>query len=273
MTAILIEGPEHGTLTLWPDGSFIYDPDPDFFGQDTFSYSAFDLQPSPPATVTLIVQSQYDPAVAQADSYKGLAGQVLSASADNGVLANDENPDQALLTAVLVDDVPTGQLTLHADGAFDYDPQGFAGTTTFSYRIQDGTGLSNSQSVTLIINTPPQAVDDAYTLQEDVMLTVGAANGVLQNDLDAEGDPLTASLIQSTQHGLLTFSEDGSFELPTRSWTMRALMRSPIRFPTRSMNRSNVATVQVDGRVGQRSAGGPRRSVPDVCGTVAERLG
>jgi len=32
----------HGTLSLAPDGSFVYEPEPDFFGQDSFTYVADD---------------------------------------------------------------------------------------------------------------------------------------------------------------------------------------------------------------------------------------
>ena len=116
LTAVLVEGPAHGSVTVQSDGSFVYNSDRDFFGEDTFSYAAVDFRASPPATVTLIVQPRYDPAVAVEDSYKGLAGQTLSIAAEQGVLANDQNPDQVALSAVLVDDVPVGQLTLQANG-------------------------------------------------------------------------------------------------------------------------------------------------------------
>jgi len=59
-------------------------------------------------------------------------------------------------------------------------------------------------------NDPPVANDDYYSTLNDVPLTV-AAPGVLGNDTDAEGDPLTAVLVNSTQ-GTLLFSSDGSFE-------------------------------------------------------------
>ena len=40
----------------------------------------------------------------------------------------------------------------------------------------------------------PVAADDTYTAAEDTTLTV-AAPGVLGNDTDADGDPLTAALV------------------------------------------------------------------------------
>ncbi len=42
LTAVLVAGPSHGTLTLDPDGSFQYVPDSDFFGDDSFFYRAHD---------------------------------------------------------------------------------------------------------------------------------------------------------------------------------------------------------------------------------------
>ena len=63
-------------------------------------------------------------------------------------------------------------------------------------------------------NARPQGVADQYTVAEDSDLFqnfVSAADGVLANDTDADGDPLTAVLIESTQHGLLTLNADGSF--------------------------------------------------------------
>ena len=57
LQAQVVEGPEHGSLTLGADGSFQYTPDPDYRGTDTFTYVASDGQnESEPATVTISVQ-------------------------------------------------------------------------------------------------------------------------------------------------------------------------------------------------------------------------
>ena len=56
LTAVLVTGPAHGTLTLDPDGSFTYVPDANFNGVDTFTYQASDgTATSTPVTVTLNV--------------------------------------------------------------------------------------------------------------------------------------------------------------------------------------------------------------------------
>lgn len=62
-------------------------------------------------------------------------------------------------------------------------------------------------------NSPPVAVADAYSTDEDTTLTIPVNKGVLSNDRDAERDPLSVSTAQPlTQpaHGSLTLNADGS---------------------------------------------------------------
>ena len=42
LTAVLVSGPAHGTLTLNADGSFTYTPDANYSGPDSFTYRASD---------------------------------------------------------------------------------------------------------------------------------------------------------------------------------------------------------------------------------------
>ena len=55
------------------------------------------------------------------------------------------------------------------------------------------------------------AVDDAYTAKEFLALTITAGTGVLANDTDADGDPLTVTLVSEPANGDLTLNADGSF--------------------------------------------------------------
>jgi len=56
LTAVLVTTTEHGTLFLSADGSFIYIPNAGFYGEDTFTYKAFDGEYySEEVTVTLII--------------------------------------------------------------------------------------------------------------------------------------------------------------------------------------------------------------------------
>ncbi|MDP3719159.1 MAG: Ig-like domain-containing protein [Acidobacteriota bacterium] len=67
LTASLLTGPNHGTLLLNPDGSFVYTPDPGYYGSDSFTYRAHDtLISSNSATVTITVVPSNLPPVCSA---------------------------------------------------------------------------------------------------------------------------------------------------------------------------------------------------------------
>lgn len=77
---------------------------------------------------------------------------------------------------------------------------------------QSSTAGSFTHAVlwTPALNGPPVADPDNYSTNEDAVLNI-AAPGVLDGDMDVDGDDLTAVLDTSTSNGGLTFSSDGSF--------------------------------------------------------------
>lgn len=85
-------------------------------------------------------------------------------------------------------------------------------TITITVTAQDGTYKTYSVTVTRAANTPPVAVDDGpYPMNQDTTLTVNATDGVLANDTDTDGDPLTAMLETAPMHGTITMYSNGSF--------------------------------------------------------------
>ena len=71
------------------------------------------------------------------------------------------------------------------------------------------------------VNDAPVANDDAYSTNEDTLLTVAVADGVINNDEDADGDSLLIVTVHDPTLGLLTMYPDGSFTyIPDerRSW-------------------------------------------------------
>ncbi|TAY93631.1 Ig-like domain-containing protein [Rhizobium ruizarguesonis] len=60
-------------------------------------------------------------------------------------------------------------------------------------------------------NRMPVAVVDSYSTSEGTSLIIAAQGGVLANDTDADGNPLTGALVTGPAHGTLTLSSDGSF--------------------------------------------------------------
>jgi cysteine-rich repeat protein/VCBS repeat-containing protein len=218
LTAVLVTGPTDGVLVLNPDGSFDYTPNADFNGADSFVYHADDTNdPSADITINITVNSVNDAPIAVDDAHTLNEDETLNVIAGVGLLANDTDTENDLLTAILVNDVATGTLTFNADGSFDYTPNlNFNGTDSFTYKVNDGDD-SNIATVTLTItavNDTPLGGDDTYTVAEDEVLdrSGGAgAEGVLDNDQDVEGDNLTATLVGGVTNGALGFNADGTF--------------------------------------------------------------
>ncbi|MCB1559896.1 MAG: tandem-95 repeat protein [Xanthomonadales bacterium] len=220
LTTSLVNDAGFGTLVFNSDGSFSYTPNPDFCGDDGFSYVASDSQPenatSAETAVAISVACVNDAPAALADSFNGSRNSVLSVPAP-GVLGNDSDVDVGdSLQAILVSNANNGNISLQSNDSFDYTPAlDYCGTDSFHYKATDGNADSTSVEVTLHIdclNVAPVAEANAYLGSEDSPFSVLPAFGVLANDTDANGDELTAVLDDDVQHGSLTLNTNGSFD-------------------------------------------------------------
>lgn len=147
----LVDDVTSGSLQLYSSGVFVYTPDKDFNGVDTFTYSVTDEMGTWPGigTVTITVNPVADAPVAAADSYSTPKNTALSGTS---VLANDSDADGDSLTATLVSTVSNGSLSLNADGTFLYTPAaGFMGVDSFSYTANDGTTASAAATVSIAV--------------------------------------------------------------------------------------------------------------------------
>lgn len=218
LVASLVDNVLNGSLALNPDGTFDYTPDPDFFGSDSFTYSVADgSSVSQPVAVFISVAAVNDDPLGETDAYAIAEDQVLSITdISNGVLANDSDVDNQLLTASLIDNVSNGALAFNSDGTFDYTPNvNFNGTDSFSYALSDGTTTTSPIVVDITImaaNDAPTAVADAYATTSDMALSIAALAGVLANDSDIDGDALTATIDTDVSNGTLVLNSDGSFD-------------------------------------------------------------
>ncbi len=88
------------------------------------------------------------------------------------------------------------------------------GSANITVSATNGTDTV-TDTFTVTVNPVPDAPvannDDSYSIAEETTLEVEAASGVLENDSDADEDPLTATLVTGPAHGSLTLNDDGSF--------------------------------------------------------------
>ena len=85
---------------------------------------------------------------------------------------------------------------------------------SFTFIASDGGANSNVATVTInveAVNATPSLGDDNYTTTGGCAVTTFFENGVLANDVDGDGDPLTVAIVDEPQHGTVILNEDGSF--------------------------------------------------------------
>jgi VCBS repeat-containing protein len=237
LTAALVSGPFHGSLTLNPDGSFTYTPAADWNGSDGFVYQVSDgFGGVSTATVSISVNPVNDPPVFTAGAgatvpedagpqrVSGWAAGISSGPADEAwqslaFYASTDNP--ALFSTQPAVDV-YGNLT--------YTPAANAnGTATVTVYLRDTGGTANGGvdssavatfTITITpVNDPPAAAGETYVFHA-TDLSVAATVGVLANDTDVDGDTLTAILWSGPSHGTLSLNPDGSFDYtPGANWS------------------------------------------------------
>jgi large repetitive protein len=214
LTAVLVAGPAHGTVTLSGDGSFTYVPAANYSGADSFTYKANDgSADSNIATVAVSIAPMPDAPVAENDSFATTEDTTLVMFGP-AVLANDTDIDGHPLTAIVVTGPSNGTLTLNASGGFTYMPAvNYSGTDSFTYKANDGFSDSNVATVTIevnAVNDVPVAGNNTYGTSEDVPLVVGVP-GVLGNDSDADGNQLAVIVVSGPTRGTLLMDADGGF--------------------------------------------------------------
>jgi VCBS repeat-containing protein len=167
--------------------------------------------------------------VAANDSYTVSKNNPLTVPAP-GLLGNDTDANGDALSAALVSGPSHGTLALNADGSFTFTPAaGYTGSDSFTYQASDGQLSSPVATVSLTVrNDAPLSNGDSYSTSQGSALTVKAP-GVLSNDTDPNGDPLTVSLVSGPANGTLKLNADGSFTFTpnvdfagTDSFTYRA---------------------------------------------------
>lgn len=152
----------------------------------------------------------------------GAAGNAPAFTSAPVLTASEGTPYSYQLTATDADGdalsyslttAPTGMAVNAANGLISWTPAANqTGNQAVTAKVTDATGLSATQAFTVAVsnvNNPPVANADAYQMMQGGTLSVGPT-GVLANDTDADGNPLTA--ISAYPAGFaFNLAADGSF--------------------------------------------------------------
>lgn len=205
--------PEHGTVSVNADGSFSYQPAPNYFGPDSFTYQVADpYGETSSALVSIEVDPVNDAPVARDNTYQTEQDQPLN----DRLFGYDVDGDPLHFSVSA--NPAHGTITINPDGTFTYTPEhGFTGTDTFQFLLSDGHGGFDIGQAAIVVTSgppppitgPPAATDQTFTAVQGTTLT----DQLVATDPD--GDALTYSLVSTPAFGSLTLNPDGSFSYST----------------------------------------------------------
>ncbi len=219
LTVASVTQPKSGTVSVNADGSFVYTPNPNFQGTDSFTYRATDGKAtSPDATVNIVVTSVNDAPVLAAIGNK-------TVDEENPlqftVTAADPNDDPANTVTLSASGLPTGATFDAATGKFQWTPtESQQGTydVTFTATDNGSPNLADSETITITVNE----VNDipVVTLGSDTTINEGdslVSSGFF-SDPDPAPDAWTATVDYGDGTGVqsLSLASDKTFRLEHR---------------------------------------------------------
>ncbi|WP_447981523.1 retention module-containing protein [Achromobacter kerstersii] len=227
-----ITGSHGGTFTLNADGSYTFNPGSTFnsLGVDQTATSSITYTVSDgeggtsTATLTVTITGTNDtptltPGVTL-DDQNSNDGQAITPVDISGQFTDVDTGDVLTYSATglppgLTIDPATGIITGTLDRSASQG--GTDGVYTVTITATDKAGASVTQDFSWDVKNPaPTAVNDEGDTEQGASLNVDAANGVLTNDTDPDGDTLTVSQVNGNAANVgaaITGSNGGTFTL------------------------------------------------------------
>jgi len=193
------------------EGQVIYNPDANFNGSDSFSYTVADTLSgvSNSATVTINVAGANDAPLASND--------LTTTDEDNAVvidvLANDVDIEDTLDPSTVNAQVEPANGSIVIDsvsGQITYTPNpDFHGSDSFSYTVKDEDDATSNEATVLItvnsVNDAPVAEDNTVVLLEDMTHIIN----VLGNDSDIDTVLDSSHVVDVTSVAIVTMPTSG----------------------------------------------------------------
>ena len=222
-------------------------PNADWNGSETITFRATDpgaLYDEDAATFTVTAVNDAPQVSDIPDQTIAEGGSFTTINLDNYV--SDVDNTDAEMTWSASGNIALGVSIVNRVATITIPGPDWNGSETITFRATDPGAFYDEDAATFTVtavNDAPEAADDTYTAVEGTTLNVPAP-GVLSNDSDVDGDPMTAVKLSDPSHGAVTLNADGSF-----SYTPAALYNGPDSFTYQASDGtvgSNPATVHIN---------------------------
>lgn len=207
----------NGVVSVNSDGTVDYTPNAGFSGLECFTYEVCEIaNPTVCRTADVCVTV---PEVRQIFAFDDNNITNINTPVSGNVTVNDflNNGIPPFVVSTTPITLPSsGSVTLNSDGQYTYVPSnGFSGTDVFEYRVCDSGNpvACDTAAVSIEVrsvnnqNRPPIALGDKVATKTNVPVSYN----VLINDIEPDGQPLTATLLTQPVNGTLSFNPDGTF--------------------------------------------------------------
>ena len=216
LTAVLVSGPAHGTLTLYSNGSFTYTPAANYNGPDSFTYKANDGQADSNniATVSITVTAvNNDAPVAQAQSVTTAEDTAKAIT----LTASDVDGDGLTYTVV---SGPTHGTLSGSGASLTYTPAAdYNGADSFTFKANDGTADSNvatvAITVTAVNDAPVNSVPGTQTMAKNTNLIFSSRNGNAISIADVDAGSALIQVTLAVTDGTLTLNSTTGLHFST----------------------------------------------------------
>ena len=185
--------PGSGTATL-SGRTVTYTPNPGFSGVDRIGYTvSYGLAEVASSAFVTVVSPNQPPA----------AGNVAASGDEDTAIAialQGSDPEGQALAYALLSQPASGSLSGVAPNLVYTPAADFAGTDSFTYKVNDGQLDSNVATVivsVLPVNDAPVANPDSATVKRRTQVSIP----VLDNDTDVEGDALSIAAVTAPAQG------------------------------------------------------------------------
>ncbi|WP_206018233.1 Ig-like domain-containing protein, partial [Pseudoalteromonas sp. Z9A5] len=214
----------HGSVIINSDNTITYTPDTDFNGTDIINYRITDGQDGySTATVTVTVTPVNDTPIVNSALPNETSIDGQSVSINFAPFFSDIDNDTLSFSATgLPNGISIDAVSGVISGSFDSNASS-SSPYTITITADDNNGESVSESFTWSVDNPPlQANPDSNTVNENENISIDAANGVLFNDQDPDGDSLLVAEVNNSitnvgqpvngsSGGTFTVNADGSY--------------------------------------------------------------
>ncbi len=196
LTYRIVTQPTHGRLSQ-NAADITYTPDPDYYGNDSFTYVANDnAADSQIATVDITVSPVNDAPTAHAASL------ATSEDTDLAISLTGSDPEHSPLSYTITSSPLHGTLSGTSPNLTYTPDSNYNGTDSFDFKVNDGELDSQNATIHISIGTTndaPTADPKNLTVDEDTDLTLTLSG----SDPDT-GDTLIYSIVTNPAHGTLS---------------------------------------------------------------------